>query len=144
MEIAFFRLIKEAKSLTESTLDGITVTFDYENIFNWTCYLLGPENSPYEGLTYELNIEFSDNYPFHHPEIYFITPVFHPNIFTTGYFTITKWSPVIRVKHVLLSIRGLMSISMERSDVIRNEEAADLLRLNPDAFKKKVLEWHKR
>jgi hypothetical protein len=46
MEIPFFRLIKEAKSLTESPLDGITVTFDYENIFNWTCYLLGPENSP--------------------------------------------------------------------------------------------------
>ena len=60
---------------------GITVGLLNENDFyEWKLSILGPKDTSYkEGLFY-LNIKFPLDYPKSHPDIRFITPIYHMNI----------------------------------------------------------------
>ena len=40
----------------------------------------GPEGTPYEGGSFQVDIELSIHYPFAPPKMKFITKVYHPNI----------------------------------------------------------------
>jgi ubiquitin-conjugating enzyme E2 H len=40
----------------------------------------GPEDSPYSGARYVINILLPDNYPFRSPSIGFTTKIYHPNV----------------------------------------------------------------
>ena len=46
--------------------------------------ITGPENSPYESGIFELDLSITDRYPFEPPKLRFITPIYHPNIDSTG------------------------------------------------------------
>ena len=46
--------------------------------------ITGPENSTYEGGIFELDLSITDRYPFEPPKLRFITPIYHPNIDSTG------------------------------------------------------------
>lgn len=46
----------------------------------WFAKVKGPPNSPYEGGTFTIKIQISEDYPNCVPKMEFITPIFHPNI----------------------------------------------------------------
>lgn len=46
--------------------------------------ITGPEYSPYENGIFELDLSITDRYPFEPPKLRFITPIYHPNIDSTG------------------------------------------------------------
>lgn len=46
--------------------------------------ITGPEDSPYEGGIFELDVSVTDRYPFEPPKVRFVTPIYHPNIDSTG------------------------------------------------------------
>ena len=43
-------------------------------------FLLGPKGSAFEDGIFNLSFTFPDNYPFKHPDVKFITPMYNPNI----------------------------------------------------------------
>ena len=45
---------------------------------------MGPQDTPYDGGKFIVNIDFSDNYPFKAPKVKFVTKIFHPNIDKLG------------------------------------------------------------
>ena len=76
-------LQEEYKTLVRSPLAtfGITVgLFDENNIFDWKCSILGPNDTCYKGGLFMLRIQFPDNYPDQRPEITFVTPIYHLNV----------------------------------------------------------------
>ena len=44
----------------------------------------GPQDSPYEGGSFRLEMNFPSNYPHAPPNVTFVTPVYHPNIDSGG------------------------------------------------------------
>jgi ubiquitin-conjugating enzyme E2 A len=51
---------------------------------NWTAVIFGPEDTPWEGGTFLLTIEFAETYPNQAPNVKFSTKVFHPNVYNNG------------------------------------------------------------
>ena len=51
--------------------------------FKWYALLKGPDDTPFAGGTFRLQIKIPDDYPFQPPKVEFMTPVYHPNIATT-------------------------------------------------------------
>eukprot|EP01129_Flabellula_baltica_P011289 TRINITY_DN490_c0_g1_i1.p1 TRINITY_DN490_c0_g1~~TRINITY_DN490_c0_g1_i1.p1 ORF type:complete len:151 (+),score=28.20 TRINITY_DN490_c0_g1_i1:35-487(+) len=80
---------------------------------HWMASVLGPEDSPFSGGIFFLDIQFPDDYPFSAPQFKFTTKVYHPNINHEGSICLDllkeRWSPAMTVSRVLLSICSLLT-----------------------------------
>ena len=45
----------------------------------WQAVIFGPDDTPWEGGTFSLMLEFSEEYPNKPPKVRFVSKVFHPN-----------------------------------------------------------------
>ena len=74
---------------------------------------MGPDDSPFSGGVFFLNIHFPTDYPFKPPKFQFITKIYHPNINSNGSICLDilkdQWSPALTVSKVLLSISYLLT-----------------------------------
>jgi len=127
------RLFKELKeSKKESNKDSdIQLTCDENNIYHWVAKIQGPEESPYRGGTFKLNILVPENYPLTPPQVRFITKFFHPNVhFKTGEICLdilkTQWSPAWTLQSLCRAVIALMN--HPEADSPLNCDAGNLLR----------------
>ena len=51
-----------------------------DNYKHWKGIIKGPEDGPYAGGMFVVNIEIPDAYPFEPPKMKFDTKVWHPNV----------------------------------------------------------------
>lgn len=81
--------------------------------FIWTCFLIGPPNTPYENGHFKVRIEFNNMYPLTPPKMSFRTPIYHCNINKNGVVCIDvlqeEWSAAWTVSGVLLGITTLLT-----------------------------------
>ena len=74
---------------------------------------MGPDDSPFAGGVFFLNIHFPTDYPFKPPKFQFVTKIYHPNINSNGSICLDilkeQWSPALTVSKVLLSISSLLT-----------------------------------
>merc|ERR1719389_488763 len=85
------------------------------NMLIWDAYLEGPKDSKYEGNTYQVKLEFTEDYPFQPPKVTFITPIEHPHIYGNGYVCLdtigtngNAWSPAHGVTSLLNTLLALL------------------------------------
>ena len=114
-------LTKYFKKLSENPNPniGLTVGLEDENdIYNWTCSLIGPNDSPYKGGYFKLSIQFPKNYPKEGPEVVFDTPIYHLNVNPVSsekplghvcISTINFWEPDRPIEDILVSIFALFN-----------------------------------
>jgi len=73
----------------------------------------GPEDSPFEGGHFKLELFLPEDYPMAAPKVRFLTKIYHPNIDKLGRICLDilkdKWSPALQMRTVLLSIQALLS-----------------------------------
>lgn len=109
------RVQKELKEmqahLKDSTLTAEPVEGD---LTHWKATLKGPDDTPYAGGTFEVDIKIPADYPFSPPKMKFDTKIWHPNVSSqTGAICLDvlgkEWSPALTIRTALLSIQALMS-----------------------------------
>lgn len=92
--------------------DGVSAFPNGDNLFNWTGTIHGSKGTVYEGLSFKLNLQFPQGYPYDPVSVTFHTPCFHPNVDQYGNICLDilkeKWSALYDVRTVLLSIQSLL------------------------------------
>ena len=84
-----------------------------DDMFHWQATIMGPEDSPYSGGVFFLDIHFPADYPFKPPKVHFTTRIYHCNINSNGGICLDilkdQWSPALTISKVLLSICSLLT-----------------------------------
>lgn len=63
---------------------GITATPDEGNARYFHVIIAGPQDSPYEGGTFKLELFLPEEYPMAAPKVRFMTKIYHPNVDKLG------------------------------------------------------------
>jgi ubiquitin-conjugating enzyme E2 N len=132
------RILKETAVLLNDPPLGITASPHQENAKYFDVTIVGPQDSPYEGGIFQLELFLVDNYPMEPPKVRFLTKIYHPNIDKLGRICLDilkkKWSPALQIRTVLLSIQALMS-APNPDDPLANDVSAHWKKDEGDALK---------
>ena len=78
-------LMQQLRELTKHPPENVSVGLkDESNLAEWEVMILGPTNSLYEGGYFKAILKFPPDFPNLPPEMKFITPILHPNIYPDG------------------------------------------------------------
>ncbi|KAF8987345.1 Ubiquitin-conjugating enzyme E2 T [Haplosporangium bisporale] len=111
------RMRKELEELEDSPREGIVCYPIDDNITHLQAEVSGPEDTPYFGGTFKIDIQIPERYPMEPPNCQFLTRVYHPNIDDQGRICLDilkkppkgNWGPAMSVPTVLLSLRLLLA-----------------------------------
>lgn len=110
---ALKRINKEFKDFEKDPPSNCSAGPVGEDLFHWQANIIGPDDSPYAGGVFVLNIHFPTDYPFKAPKVQFVTKIYHCNINDTGGICLDilkdQWSPALTISKVLLSICSLLT-----------------------------------
>jgi len=130
------RIRKELEQLDADfqSIPGCSAGPTDNNVFRWGGEISGPEGTPYENGVFKLDIVFPKDYPYKAPKVTFITPIYHCNINEDGQICLDilkdKWSPILTIGKVLLSICSLLS-DPNPDDPLNPEVATNFLSDRP-------------
>ena len=140
------RVKKELQEIERDINEGnlnISAGMVKDNIMHWTATIIGPEKTSFVGGIFKLDIKFDNDYPFRAPKFKMLTPIFHPNINTSGDICLDilkqQWSPAFTVTKVLLCISSLLADP--NPDDPLNTDAATLYKTNRPLYKQTVKEY---
>ena len=107
--LAIKRIRKDLIDFFDNPLENCSAgPIDENDLYFWQAAILGPDDSPYVGGVFFLDIRFPIDYPFNPPEIKFTTKIYHPKINSDGTFKFRFfedfWSPTMTVSKLLLYI----------------------------------------
>ncbi|XP_040614137.1 ubiquitin-conjugating enzyme E2 N-like [Mesocricetus auratus] len=98
------RIIKETQRLLAEP--------DESNTSYFHVVIAGPQDYPFEGGTFKLELFLPEEYPMAAPKVGFMTKIYHPIVNKLGRICLDilkdKWSPALQIRTVLLSIQALL------------------------------------
>ncbi|KAH0687011.1 hypothetical protein KY284_017564 [Solanum tuberosum] len=136
------RLMRDFKRLQQDPPAGISGAPYDNNIMLWNAVIFGPDDTPWDGGTFKLTLQFSEDYPNKPPTVRFVSRMFHPNIYADGSICLdilqNQWSPIYDVAAILTSIQSLLCDPNPNSPA--NSEAARMFSENKREYNRKVRE----
>ncbi|OIR57141.1 MAG: ubiquitin conjugating enzyme E2 [Amphiamblys sp. WSBS2006] len=140
---------KEQASLVSVTMFGedkktssISIVQAEENkMSRWKATIQGPEGTPFEGGSFELDVTLPEDYPYSPLKIKFLSEMFHPNIYEDGSICLDvlgeEWNPLLTVFTILLYIQALLS-NPNMEDPAANAEADKLFHTDKEEYARRV------
>ena len=139
------RLLRDFRRLQNDPPSGVTGAPMDTNIMLWQAVIFGPDDTPWEGGTFKLVLEFTEDYPNKAPNVRFLTKMFHPNIYNDGQICLdilqNQWSPIYDISAILTSIQSLLCDPNPASPA--NSEASRLYNENRREYNRRVREKQK-
>jgi len=136
------RLLRDFRRLQTDPPSGVTGAPMNTNIMCWQAVIFGPDDTPWEGGTFKLVLEFTEDYPNKAPQVRFLTKMFHPNIYADGQICLdilqNQWSPIYDISAILTSIQSLLCDPNPASPA--NSEASRLFNENRREYNRRVRE----
>ncbi|MCD9559187.1 Ubiquitin-conjugating enzyme E2 2 [Datura stramonium] len=134
------RLMRDFKRLQQDPPAGISGAPYDNNIMLWNAVIFGPDDTPWDGGTFKLTLQFSEDYPNKPPTVRFVSRMFHPNIYADGSICLdilqNQWSPIYDVAAILTSIQSLLCDPNPNSPA--NSEAARMFSENKREYNRKA------
>ncbi|CAD8172142.1 unnamed protein product [Paramecium pentaurelia] len=142
--MALKRIKKELEDLPKDLPTNCFVNlFEDQDFYKWKATILGSEGSFYQGGRFNLQIEIPKDYPFRPPKVWFLTPIYHPNINSQGQLSLDvlkdQWSPALKISKILLVICEVLEDP--NPDDPLDPEIAKIYKFNKQLFIKNVQEW---
>lgn len=118
-------LQKQLKDLLKNPVAGVKV--EATDLMRWDVWLLGPDQTPYEGGCFRAMLSFTEEFPMKPPELRFVSEFWHPNVYADGVVCISilhppgtdslnslesasmRWTPVQSLEKVLLSVISMIA-----------------------------------
>ena len=103
-KMALERILGELGELLSNPVDNLSVGPVGDDLFHWHGAIIGPNDTPYSGGVYFLDIHFPADYAYKPPKISFISEICHPNISLDGEICLDilkdQWSPALTISKV--------------------------------------------
>jgi len=119
---------------------------DEKDQYHWQATIMGPDDSPYAGGVFFLNIHFPTDYPFKPAKINFTTRIYHPNINSNGSICLDilkdQWSPALTISKVLLSISSLLTDANPDDPLV--PEIAHIYKTDKPKYEATAREWTRK
>ncbi|KAL5975465.1 Ubiquitin-conjugating enzyme E2 2 [Asimina triloba] len=136
------RLMRDFKRLQQDPPAGISGAPQDNNIMLWTAVIFGPDDTPWDGGTFKLTLQVTEDYPNKPPTVRFVSRMFHPNIYADGSICLdilqNQWSPIYDVAAILTSIQSLLCDPNPNSPA--NSEAARMFSENKREYNRRIRE----
>eukprot|EP01083_Nonionella_stella_P010359 29500_1 len=117
-----------------------------DNITEWVATIMGPEDTPYAGGVFFMDIAFPVDYPYKPPKVIFKTRIYHCNVNSQGAICLDilkdNWSPALTISKVLLSICSLLTDANPHDPLVAN--IAQQYLHDREAHDKTAREWTRR
>ncbi|KAJ2792634.1 hypothetical protein GGI18_000238 [Coemansia linderi] len=103
----------------------------HENLDKWEVAIQGATETLYAGEHYLLRFRFPEAYPLEAAEVVFVgnVPV-HPHVYSNGHICLSilyqRWSPVLTVESVCLSILSMLSSCKQKARVMAKTSPKDV------------------
>lgn len=145
------RLLKEFEMINNEAEQGLSAAFvktpeGAELLDEWDIYIDGQPGTLYGGYRIHARMHFPPQYPYQPPSFAFISPIYHPNVYTDGKICISilhtdqdeiidsdiancTWTPGLNVRTVAISIISLLNepnifspANVDASNLYRDEK----------------------
>ncbi|KAL0657823.1 hypothetical protein Bca4012_078408 [Brassica carinata] len=131
------RLMRDFKRLQQDPPAGISGAPQDNNIMLWNAVIFGPDDTPWDGGTFKLSLQFSEDYP---NKTTYSSVCFSdvPSKHICLDILQNQWSPIYDVAAILTSIQSLLCDPNPNSPA--NSEAARMFSESKREYNRRVRE----
>ncbi|CAC27017.1 ubiquitin-conjugating enzyme E2-21 KD [Guillardia theta] len=78
------RLLKEYNDIKKNIEININIKPYEDDLYKWKGFIIGPNGTPYQGKSFNIECSVPLSYPLSPPKITFVDQIFHPNVYPSN------------------------------------------------------------